>query len=113
MKAKNDFNSLLKILQTKESILPGSLSKVTPKIAQKSSGGRAKRTYWYLAWKENGKSRATYIPSEDVQSFSRRIENMKKVKDYLSGFAMENLDPLPILWTVERLSEGGLRACLL
>jgi hypothetical protein len=91
MKTKNDISSLLKILQTKESILPGSLSKVTPKNTQKSSGKEAERSYWYLTWKENGKSRATYIPSKDVPRVSRAIENMKKVKDYLSSLAMENL----------------------
>jgi hypothetical protein len=91
MKAKTDIKSLLKILQTKEGILPGSLSKVTPKTAQKNSSKGAMRFYWYLTWKENGKSRATYIPSKDIPRVSRAIENMRKVKDYLSSLAMENL----------------------
>jgi hypothetical protein len=91
MKAKNEIENLLNILQEKETILPGSLSKVTPKISRKSSDKGTDRSYWYLTWKENGKSRATYIPSKDVSQVSRGIENMKKVKEYLSSIAMENL----------------------
>jgi hypothetical protein len=94
MKAKNDIQSLLEILQTKESILPGSLSKITPKSPQKSSRKWSVRSYWYLTWKEDGKSRATYIPSKDVPQVTRGIENMKKVKGYLSRLAMENLRQL-------------------
>ena len=94
MKTKNDIKNLFNILETKESILPGSLSRVTPKTSQKSSDKGTERSYWYLTWKENGRSRATYIPSKNVSQVSRGIENMKKVKEYLSSIAMENLKQL-------------------
>lgn len=94
MRAKNEIENLLNILQEKENILPGSLSKVTPKISRKNSDKGTNRSYWYLTWKENGKSRATYIPPNDVSHVSKGIENMKKVKEFLSSIAMENLKRL-------------------
>jgi len=81
-----EINKVIKILQGKEAILPGSLSKLTQK---RQKGGSS--SYWYLTWKEGGASRAIYIPSEDVRYVGRGIENMKKVKEVILKIAMDNL----------------------
>jgi len=61
-----EINKVIKILQGKEAILPGSLSKLTQK---RQKGGSC--CYWYLTWKEGGASRAIYIPSQDVRRVAR------------------------------------------
>lgn len=85
MKHSDYLKEVLEILQEGGSILPGTLSKLTQRSDLKS------RSYWYLTWKEEGRSRAIYIHSEDVPQVSKGIENMKKVKEYLFHIAMENL----------------------
>lgn len=86
MAGRYEIKKVIKILQGKEAILPGSLSRLTQK---RERGGSS--SYWYLTWKEGGKSRAIYIPSEDVRYVGRGIENMKKVKGVILKIAMENL----------------------
>jgi hypothetical protein len=82
-------NKVIKILQGKEAILPGSLSRLTQK---REKGGSC--CYWYLTWKEGGASRAIYIPSQDVRRVARGIENMKRVKEVILKIAMDNLRKL-------------------
>jgi len=85
----NKINKVLKILQEKEIILPGSLSR----LIQERKGGRD-RPYWYLTWKESGRSRAIYIPSEEADRVARGVENLKRVRSLISEIAMENLRKL-------------------
>jgi len=89
MARKHEVEEVIKILQGKEAILPGSLSKLTQK---REKGGSS--SYWYLTWKEGGASRALYIRPEDVKFLVRGIENMKKVKEVILKIAMDNLRKL-------------------
>jgi hypothetical protein len=85
----NKINKVIKILQEKENMLPGSLSR----LIQEREGGR-NRPYWYLTWKESGKSRAIYIPSEEAVRVARGVENLKRVRSLISEIAMEKLREL-------------------
>lgn len=89
MAGRYEINKVIKILQGKEAILPGSLSKLTQK---REKGGSS--SYWYLTWKEGGASRAIYIPSQDVRRVARGVENMKRVKGVIWKIAVENLKNL-------------------
>lgn len=86
MRNRNGIAELIRILQGKESILPGSLNRL---IQKREEGGR--RAYWYLTWKEEGRSRAIYIPAGDVRQVSRGIKNMKRLKLLISNIAEDNL----------------------
>jgi len=86
MRNRNGIAELIRILQGKESILPGSLNRL---IQKREEGGR--RAYWYLTWKEEGRSRAIYIPAGDVRQVSRGIKNMKRLKLLVSNIAEDNL----------------------
>jgi hypothetical protein len=86
MRNRNGIAELIKILQGKASILPGSLNRL---IQKREEGGR--RAYWYLTWKEEGRSRAIYIPAGDVRQVSRGIKNMKRLKLLISNIAEDNL----------------------
>ena len=89
MAGRYEINKVIKILQGKEAILPGSLSRLTQK---REKGGSS--AYWYLTWKEGGASRAIYIPSQDVRRVARGVENMKKVKGVIWKIAVEKLKNL-------------------
>ncbi|MHA1410536.1 MAG: DUF6788 family protein [Candidatus Odinarchaeia archaeon] len=93
----NEIKNILEILQTKEGVLAGTLSKLKQKTRLKNSKQERYRSYWYLTWKEGGRSKAIYIPAKDVSWVTKGIENMRKVKEYLSQLAMVNL---------RRLKEG-------
>jgi hypothetical protein len=86
MRNRNGIAELIRILQGKASILPGSLNRL---IQKREEGGR--RAYWYLTWKEEGRSRAIYIPAGDVRQVSRGIKNMKRLKLLVSNIAEDNL----------------------
>jgi hypothetical protein len=86
MRSKNAISEVIRILQGRERILPGSLNRL---IQKREEGGR--RAYWYLTWKEEGRSRAIYIPPGDVRKVSRGIRNMKRLKLLVSKIADENL----------------------
>jgi len=91
MRQNNELKKIINILQEKDSLFLGSLNKLKQKRHLKSSKKEKIRSYWYLTWKEGGRSKATYIPSKNVAHVARGIENMKRVKNYLSHVAMENL----------------------
>jgi len=83
---RDGINEAIRILQGEETILPGSLNRL---IQKREEGGR--RAYWYLTWKEEGRSRAIYIPAGDVRQVSRSIRNMKRLKSLILRIAEENL----------------------
>jgi hypothetical protein len=81
---------VIKILQNPDAIFLGSLSKVYQPRHHKVRS----KPYWYLTWKEGGKSYAVYIPPRDVGRVRKGIVNMKKLKEYLIDLAKENLERL-------------------
>ena len=85
---------VIKILQKGEDILPGTLSKIHQKRRLKIRNKVKSKSYWYLTWKEDGRSKAIYILPRDVPLVLRGIENMKKVKEYIATLAIENLKRL-------------------
>ena len=89
MAGRTEVNKVIKILQRKEAILPGSLSRLTQR---REKGGSS--SYWYLTWKEGRVSRAIYIPSQDLKFVVRGIENMRRVKEVILKIAMDNLRKL-------------------
>lgn len=82
-------DEVIKILQERQSLFPGSLNKLT----QMREKGKS-RSYWYLTWKEGGGSQAIYIPPQDVPRVMEGIENMKKIRETLAKIADENLRKL-------------------
>jgi len=84
------------------------LSELKQKRYLKGSAKEEIRQYWYLTWKEGGKSRAIYIPSKDVPKVARGIENMKRVKNYLFLVAMENLKRMKEERDVKKSRKAGI-----
>jgi hypothetical protein len=85
---------LVRILQEDGAILPGSLSRLTQRKQRKGSRRRSRESYWYLTWKEGGRSRALYIPPGDVARVARAVENLREVRGFVSKIAVENLAKL-------------------
>jgi len=81
----------MRLLQKQGSILPGSVSKLTQRGPRKGSSGQRAKTYWYLTWKEDGRSKALYIPSGEVARVAKGVENMKSVREFILEIGMENL----------------------
>lgn len=88
---------ILELLKGKANLLPGTLSRLRQKrhhegceICRKGGHG----PYWYLTWKDGKRSRALYIPSEDVHQVREGIENMKKIKGYINKLALKKLKEL-------------------
>lgn len=91
MRRIRTIKQLMRILQKQGSILPGSLSKLTQRGTRKGSGGQRSKTYWYLTWKEGGRSKALYMPPGEVAGVARGVENMKRVREFILEIGMENL----------------------
>lgn len=85
---------IIKILQKGEYILSGTLSRISQKRLLRARDVVKSKPYWYLTWKEGGKSKAIYIPAQDVPRVVKGIENMNKLKGYISTLAMKNLKRL-------------------
>ncbi|GEM_PF-3361833 len=90
VESQDKAKKVIRILQNPDAIFLGSLSKV---YQRRHHQGKSK-PYWYLTWKEGGKSHAIYIPPQDVERVRKGIGNMKKLKEYLTDLAKENLERL-------------------
>ena len=91
MRKTTAFEEIMRMLREEAGILPGSLSRLTQRRRQGTGRRHKGDSYWYLTWKEGGRSRALYIPAGDVPRVRRGIENMKRVRGLLFGMAWENL----------------------
>jgi len=75
------------------------------KLVDILEGFKKKRSRYDCMVGVSGGRDSTYTLWKLVHDYQMRVLAV----NYKNPFT----DPLPILWTVERLSEGGLRACLL
>jgi len=94
MRRIRTIKQLMQVLQKEGAILPGSLSKLTQRKLGKGSRGVKAKTYWYLTWKEGGRSKALYIPPGDVARVARAVENLREVRSFIWKIAVENLGKL-------------------
>lgn len=91
-----DRTHILKMLSEQKQcvFLPGSLSLLRQKRHKHGcqvckEGGHG--PYWYLTWKEEGKSGALYIPDAFVEQAREAVRNMKLVRQYIRNMSMEHL----------------------
>jgi hypothetical protein len=91
MRRIKTIRQLTQLLQKHGAVLPGSLSRLTQRGPRKGSSRRRAKTYWYLTWKEGGRSKALYIPSGEVARVAQGVENMKRIREFILEIGMENL----------------------
>lgn len=83
---------------SRQMLLPGTLSLLRQKRHKRgcpecARGGHG--PYWYLTWKENGKSHALYIPPAGLSAARQAVMNMNRLKrwlkEYMGRLAGKNL----------------------